>query len=163
MVKDKIKPKVQVTGINHVVMYTADTHRARKFYTELLGLEVAEETDDSLFLWCGGPDRSVEQHIAFFSFGKEFVERRRDLDTRVGEELNHLCFQVDEADFERVQNALEEYGCKLVWREGADDELYFHDPDGHRLQVKMLGQPIKGWTGVLTRDYQGPENWRTQQ
>ena len=160
-VQEKVKPILKSTGFNHVVLYTTDTHRARKFYTELLGLEVAYEDDRQLFMWVSG-DPSEEQHLVFFNFGVPSVAARADIDTRQGEELNHLCFQIDEPDLEKVERLLNEYGVKVLYREGVDDELYFNDPDGHRLQVKMLGQPIKGGGQILTKGYEGPVNWKSQ-
>ena len=44
---------IQVNGINHVVLHVSDVARAKKFYTELLGLSVAEENSWQVFLHCG--------------------------------------------------------------------------------------------------------------
>ena len=169
----EVKAKLQVTGFNHVVLYTADTRRAAKFYTQLLGLKVAGIDKNQLFMWVI-PDEIQgdlnEQHLVFFTAAQTGVKspsERPNIDSRTGEELNHLCFSVTEANFDKVRASLEEYGCKLNWRKRpdgslVDDELYFNDPDGHRIQIKCKGQPIKGVGRILTKGYTGPTNWRTQ-
>ncbi len=44
---------IQANGINHVVLHVSDVPRAKKFYTEVLGMTVAHEGSWQVFLNCG--------------------------------------------------------------------------------------------------------------
>src|SRR6266581_2388068 len=44
---------IQVNGLNHIVLHVQDVARAKKFYTELLGMTVYRENDAQAFLHCG--------------------------------------------------------------------------------------------------------------
>lgn len=118
-----LKTSLKTVGIDHVVLYTRDLARARRFYTEVLGMEVAHENERQCFLRCG------DQQVAMFQareYGAEF---------QPGGEMNHMALRLAEGEYEEVKARLEAEGCTVSGR-GADPYcIYFNDPDGHRLQV----------------------------
>jgi catechol 2,3-dioxygenase-like lactoylglutathione lyase family enzyme len=118
---------IQVNGINHVVLHVRDVARAKKFYTELLGLTVAHESSWQVFLNCG------HQQVALF-------EKRGDDPLMTGNDLNHLALDITAGTYEVVKAELERSGVTVSGRAGDPHCVYFHDPDGHRLQLMVHGR-----------------------
>ena len=48
-----MKSPLKVSGIDHVVFHVKDLARSKKFYVELLGMEVRRENSWQIFLRCG--------------------------------------------------------------------------------------------------------------
>ena len=118
---------LKAIGIDHVVLHVRELERSKRFYTGVLGLTVAWEGSSSLFMWCG------EQQLILFE--------RPDLD-QSGVELNHVALRLVAGDWEAVKAALASHGLRVYGRPGADDELYFNDPDGHKLQLLLPDEVV---------------------
>lgn len=117
-----MKSSIKVTGIDHVVLHVKDLARSKKFYMELLGMEVEHESSWQLFLKCGN------QGVALFE-----VEDGSKI--HGGNEVNHMALRLKSGEYEKVKAVLEEAGCKVSGRRGDPQCIYFSDPDGHRLQL----------------------------
>jgi len=115
---------LKVSGIDHVVFHVKDLARSRKFYVDFLGMEVDHERSWQCFLKCG------KQGVALFQ-----VDGGQDI--HGGSEVNHMALKLDTGDYERVKTTLENAGIEVYGRKGDPDCIYFHDPDGHRLQLLM--------------------------
>ena len=115
---------IQVNGINHIVLHVQDVARAKKFYTEVLGMTVDVENAAQVFLHCG------RQEIALFA-------KRGDTPLSAGNDLNHLAFDVTTGTYEALKAELEQHGVVVSGRPGDPHCIYFHDPDGHRLQLMV--------------------------
>ena len=113
---------LKVTGIDHVVLYVKDLAKARKFYTEFLGMEVEHESSWQCFLRCGG------QMVALF-------EAEDGTEIHAGDEMNHMALRLKSGEYEKVKALLEGAGIKVSGRRGDPRCIYFSDPDGHRLQL----------------------------
>jgi catechol 2,3-dioxygenase-like lactoylglutathione lyase family enzyme len=113
---------LKISGIDHVVLHVKDLARARKFYVDFLGLEVDHERDWQCFLKCGN------QGIALF---------RVDGEVHPGGEMNHMALRLNAGDYERVKATLENADVEVSGRKGDPRCIYFHDPDGHQLQLLM--------------------------
>ena len=96
----------------------------QKFYTELLGLTVYRENAGQAFLHCG------HQGIALF-------EKRGETPLTVGNDLNHLALDITTGTYEAIKAELEQHGVAVSGRPGDPRCIYFHDPDGHRLQLMV--------------------------
>ena len=125
MVQTKLD--IKTTGIDHVVLWVSDLERSKRFYIDLLGMKVHHESDWQSFLWSGG-----EQQVALF-------EQRDGSPVKTGAELNHMALRVEPASYEDVQARLEQEGIEVSGRPGNPECIYFHDPDGHRLQLLFKG------------------------
>ncbi|MPZ14444.1 MAG: hypothetical protein GEU73_08475 [Chloroflexi bacterium] len=119
-----IQTALNVTGIDHLVLYTSDLVRARRFYTGLLGMEVAHENERQCFLHCGNG-----QQIALFDAKASGVEFRPN------SEMNHVAMRLEAGQYEGVKARLEAEGIAVSGRTGDPHCMYFRDPDGHRLQL----------------------------
>jgi catechol 2,3-dioxygenase-like lactoylglutathione lyase family enzyme len=117
-----MKSSLQVNGIDHVVLHVKDLARAKKFYIDFLGMQVAHESSWQSFLKCG------EQVVALFEV---------DDDEKIhgGSEMNHMALRLKSGDYKQVKTKLEEAGFKVSGRKGDPNCIYFDDPDGHRLQL----------------------------
>ena len=118
---------LRTTGIDHVVLYVSDIQRSKKFYLDVLGMSVADESPRHLFLSCGG------QGLALF-------EPRDGAALETGRELNHLAFRIDAGTYEEIKARLEAHGLEVTGRRDNDRCIYFRDPDGHRLQLVVPDQ-----------------------
>jgi catechol-2,3-dioxygenase len=110
--------------LNHIVLNVRDLARAKKFYTELLGMTVYRENPEQVFMHCG------HQGVALF-------ERHADSPLTTGNDLNHLAFDITAGTYEAVKTELEHHGVAVSGRPGDSRCIYFHDPDGHRLQLMV--------------------------
>ena len=115
---------IQVNGLNHIVLHVQDVARAKKFYTELLGMTVYRENEAQAFLHCG------HQGVALF-------KKQGEPPLATGNDLNHLALNVASGTYETLKAALEGHGVTVTGRPGEDRCIYFRDPDGHRLQLMM--------------------------
>jgi catechol 2,3-dioxygenase-like lactoylglutathione lyase family enzyme len=113
---------IQASGVDHVVLHVSDVQRAKKFYTEILGMTAYREDDGQVFLHAG------RQGVALF-------RRAGDLPLAAGNDLNHLALNVTAGTYETLKAELEGQGVAVTGRPGEDRCIYFRDPDGHRLQL----------------------------
>lgn len=114
--------RIKATGVDHVVVHVEDVSRARQFYVDLLGMEVAHEHAGRVFLRCG------QQQVGLF-------EGRPPGSASAGRDLNHIALQVESGSYEEVKAALEASGIAVSGRKGDPRCIYFRDPDGHLLQI----------------------------
>lgn len=117
-----MKASLKVTGIDHVVIHVKDLARSKKFYVELLGMEVQWENSWQVFLRCGS------QSIGLFEVDKE--EK-----IHAGDEVNHMALRLRTGEYKEVKAILEGAGIAVSGRRGDPHCIYFSDPDGHRLQI----------------------------
>jgi catechol 2,3-dioxygenase-like lactoylglutathione lyase family enzyme len=112
----------KVTGIDHVVFHVKDLRRAKKFYIDLLGMTIEHESSWQCFLKCGN------QGIALFE-----VDDGKDV--HGGSEVNHLALRLATGEYAQVKATLENAGIEVHGRKNDPHCVYFHDPDGHHLQL----------------------------
>jgi glyoxylase I family protein len=113
---------IQASGIDHIVLHCNDVGRAKKFYTEILGMTVYREDDSQVFLHAGG------QGVALF-------KKQVEAPLTAGNDLNHLALNVAGGTYDTLKAELESHGVAVGGRPGDDHCIYFRDPDGHRLQL----------------------------
>jgi catechol 2,3-dioxygenase-like lactoylglutathione lyase family enzyme len=115
---------IQATGVDHVVLHVNDVQRAKKFYTEVLGMTAYREDPGQVFLHAG------QQGLALF-------KKAEDAPLTTGNDLNHLALNVAAGTYETLKAELERHGVPVTGRPGDDHCIYFPDPDGHRLQLMV--------------------------
>lgn len=112
---------IETSGVDHIVLHTGDVARARKFYTEVLGMTVYRESERQVFMHAGN------QGVALF--------KKEDGSLHTGNDMNHLALNVAGGTYESLKAELERHGVAVSGRPGDDHCIYFDDPDGHRLQL----------------------------
>ena len=115
---------IQASGIDHIVLHVNDVERAKKFYTEILGMTAYRENDRQVFL------RAGQQGVALF-------KKQGNTLLTTGNDLNHLALNVATGTYEVLKADLEKHGVAVSGRPGEDRCIYFQDPDGHRLQLMI--------------------------
>jgi catechol 2,3-dioxygenase-like lactoylglutathione lyase family enzyme len=115
---------IETSGIDHIVLHVNDVQRAKKFYTEILGMTVYRENDRQVFMHAG------QQGVALF-------KKQGDTPLATGNDMNHLALNVASGTYEVLKGELERHGVTVSGRPGEDRCIYFNDPDGHRLQLMV--------------------------
>ena len=121
---------MRLLELDHFGLDVRDLNRAEKFYTAVLGLEVAQRFGGhQVLLRCGS------QMLALFE--------RQDLPPRVIDRIDnplgkgHHAFKVSLTDFRNAQKEFSVRGIPtkgpIDW--GDHDCLYFLDPDGNLLEI----------------------------
>ena len=115
---------IEASGIDHIVLHVSDVQRAKKFYTDVLGMTPYRESERQIFLHAG------TQGVALF-------KKQGDTPLTTGNDLNHLALTVTTGTYETLKGELEKHGVAVTGRPGEDHCIYFRDPDGHRLQLMI--------------------------
>jgi catechol 2,3-dioxygenase len=122
--------------IGHVVLKVRDLERSKKFYAEIMGLEImkVEPSIKMAFFASNGRDH---HEIAVIEVDAKAPDSEA---TRVG--LSHLAFRLrDEAHLRAAYTDLKGHGIEIVSavNHGVTKSVYFRDPDGHLLEVYCDG------------------------
>lgn len=119
----------QVTGIDHVVVRTADQARALAFYRDVLGLVVERE--------------QPEIHLIQLRAGRSLI----DLVPGIGADpkrpnIDHFALEIRPFDESALRVHLAASGVEIIesgLRYGAGGEgpsIYIRDPDGNKIELK---------------------------
>jgi len=131
------QPLAEKDGISHVIFETANLARAKKFYTEGLGLKpVGEVRGEILFEFQNGQMIGVKEV-------KELSER-----TKKKGRACHVAFNVSQEDYdvmlERIPKlegrSLGDFRASDGLRPPGERSIYFFDPDTNYLQITALGE-----------------------
>src|SRR5262244_1545607 len=96
---------IQTNGIDHLVLHVQDVARAKKFYTELLGMTVYRENSEQAFMHCGN------QGVALFA-------QRDGTPLTTGNDLNHLALDITAGTYDEIKTELEKHGVEVSCRPG---------------------------------------------
>ena len=118
------KPK----RVGHLVLNVRAIEASTRFYTEVLGFEIAVERPNMTFLTCG----KIHHDLALFKAAEDSPPVSEG---QVG--LNHFAVQMDDLDaLKETYQRLKEYGVPVdnTVDHGMTQSVYFHDPDGIRIE-----------------------------
>ena len=116
--------------IGHVVLKVRDLNRSRRFYSEVLGLDVMSEVPNIVFL---ASHRRDHHEIALLEIG---VGAEAPRFQQVG--LSHVAFRVsEEAELVKGYRELKERKVPISFtaHHGITKSVYFLDPDGNQLEI----------------------------
>jgi catechol 2,3-dioxygenase len=124
--------------IGHVVLKVRDLERTKKFYAEVMGLEVmkVEPSIRMAFFASNGRDH---HEITAIEIDGNIPDSQAS-----GVGLSHLAFRLrDEAHLRAAYTDLKEHEVKIISavNHGVTKSIYFRDPDGHLLEVYCDGLP----------------------
>ncbi len=129
-----IKPE----RIGHVVIKVRDLGRSRAFYTEVLGMEVMNDSSQAGLLFLANHGRDHHE-LALLEVGLQATQP----DGRaLG--LAHIAFRLEKAEqLEAAYDELKDRGVPISFtvNHGITDSIYFLDPDGHELEVYCDNPP----------------------
>jgi catechol 2,3-dioxygenase-like lactoylglutathione lyase family enzyme len=121
---------MRVVGLDHVVVNSSDIERSLAWYRDVLGLDainVDEWRRGDMFF----PSVRLNGTTIIDIFPAE----------RTGENVNHLCLVVEEADLNALADQFPD-GHRVDGNFGAQGygaSLYVHDPDGNTIELKSYG------------------------
>lgn len=124
--------------IGHVVLKVRDLERTKKFYAEVMGLEVmkVEPSIKMAFFASNGRDH---HEVAAIEIDGNVPDSQAG-----GVGLSHVAFRLlDEAHLRAAYTDLKEHEVKIISavNHGVTKSIYFRDPDGHLLEVYCDGLP----------------------
>lgn len=134
-----------ILNVAEVAVYVTDLPRARRFYTEALGLPVTLSFDDSCFLQTG-PDSTL------ILFDVDQLETRHSAIPGHGARgQGHVALAIPAAELDAWRERLEAHGVSIeheqTWPQGTRS-LYFRDPDGNSLELIEAGHYPAVWERI---------------
>ena len=142
---------IKTDGIDHVVLFVKDYERAKKFYSDVLGMTVHHEQAIGGFLNAGpGHLLALFQKERMHSWDEGRPRYHDARDVIGGSEFNRVSLTTDSGTRESVKAEIESKGVKVHSRSDDPEGLYFEDLDGHpiRLYVGKMDYPAHPGTFV---------------
>lgn len=124
--------------IAHVVLKVRDLERSKKFYTEVLGMDVMSEMPMPRILFLAN-NRRDHHEIALLEIGAQAAAPPANA---VG--LVHVAFRLrSEEELRSAYKELKEKAVPISFtvNHGITKSVYFFDPDGHELEVYCDNPP----------------------
>ncbi len=149
---------IRPIGVAHVNLNVTDLERAIKFYTEIVGCQVAFQYEGAV-AWLnfgryrdgvGGLGEGFHD-IALYKVSSPAPDDHR---TRAG--MNHVALRLRSSDeVDQAADYLASKGVKvlkgpLTHKEDRDRYLYFEDPDGN--MIELVASTLEGWPEKYLRE-----------
>ena len=125
---------IQVSELNHAVLFVRDVPTAQAFYTEVLGFQVVS-SDDRHASFLRAPRSSNHHDLGLISVGSGAPRPPRGATG-----LYHLAWRVDSIqELARAREILVDRGALVGQSDhGVSKSLYATDPDGNEFEVMYL-------------------------
>lgn len=124
--------------IGHVVIKVSDLNRSRAFYTEVLGMEVMNDTPEAGLLFLANHRRDHHE-LALLEVG---TGAKQPEPGTLG--LVHIAFRLETQEkLEAAYRELKARGVPISFtvNHGVTNSVYFTDPDGNELEVYCDNPP----------------------
>ena len=112
--------------VGHIVLNVKDVEASTKFYTDIIGFQIAKQSDTATFLTCG----KIHHDLALF-------KSKQDLKIKDGLGLNHMALQVEDfamlTEYYHVLKA--ENIVSRTTDHGMTRSIYIQDPDGNGVEL----------------------------
>ena len=152
-----------VTAINHYLVVSKNLERSKKFYQEVLGLELAERPDFGFpGYWLKTGD-NICVHLASQDPNKirdNFLLKKHPKGTTGSGSVDHIAFLAQNP--EEVRNRIQKNKVEMHFRSFPDAKLFqifLKDPDDVTIELNFLGEVIdeqewrgKGSASAITLD-----------
>ena len=142
-----------VTSLNHYLIVSRNLERSKKFYQDVLGLEVAERPDFGFpGYWLKTGD-NICVHLASQDPNKirdQFLLKKHPKGTNGSGSVDHIAFLAQ--DPEAVRERIQKNRVEMHYRSFPDAKLFqifLRDPDDVTIELNFLGEVIdpKKWEG----------------
>lgn len=126
---------MKISHIKENCLYVSDLDRTRDFYHYQLGMPLISFVDGRHVFFRVGSS-------VLLCFLPEVTKAEKTLPPHFAYGPQHLAFEVPWEDYEQWKEKLKQFNIKIIheqhWK--ADRySMYFHDPDGHVLEIVPPG------------------------
>ncbi|MFL7890671.1 MAG: VOC family protein [Anaerolineales bacterium] len=132
------KPASRIKGLGEVSIRVQDLESMRKFYEEVVGLQVLRQEESYVFFKIAEGYGGHTQNLALFDASEvTFLENKSSQLSPEMSTLHHIALNIALEDYEPEKERLEGLGLKV---QAVDHEwihvhsLYFSDPEGNLLE-----------------------------
>ena len=143
------KPNQSITGIAEIALRVHDLDLMRKFYEQVIGLEVLRENkhkDGQAIFYAVGPGND---HLALFE--EKLVDwYTRDKSPQIDPKLttlSHFAIRIALDDFESEKKRIEQLGIEIVYSNTSSwlhlRMFYFFDPEGNLIEFNSHDESIR--------------------
>ena len=149
------KPNQSITGIAEIALRVHDLDLMRRFYEQVIGLEVLREIKDSngtiIFyaVGAGNPQGGRCDHMALFE-EKWMDWFTRDKSPQIDPKLttlSHFAIRIALDDFESEKQRIEQLGIEIVHSNTSSwlhcRMFYFFDPEGNLIEFNSHDESIR--------------------
>lgn len=142
-----------VTSLNHYLIVSKNLERSKKFYQQVLGLELAERPDFGFpGYWLKTGD-NICVHLASQEANKirdQFLLKKHPKGTAGSGSVDHIAFLAQ--DPEAVRERIQKNKIEMHFRSFPDAKLFqifLKDPDDVTIELNFLGEVIDedAWRG----------------
>ena len=137
----------RVKGLGEVSILVKDLDAMRKFYEEVVGLEVLRRDESFVFFKVAEGYGGHTQNLALFQAENRFFLENKSIQlNREQTTLHHIALNVALEDFESEKMRLEGLGLKInatvhEWLHVRS--LYFADPEGNTLELVCYDETVR--------------------
>jgi len=128
------RPASGASGVHHLALICKDTEETIKFYQEFLGFPLVELVENRDYAGSNHFFFDIGNHnlLGFFDFpGYQHPAWQETIGG-----VQHLALSVTQGQFDEAKKKLEEAGIDYLGPDrGAEDSLYFRDPNGVGLEL----------------------------
>ncbi len=122
---------MKISRIKETCIYVTDLHRTKEFYSDRLGLAVLSFVEDRHIFF-----RAGESVLLCFIAEKTLKEKELPAHGAMG--FIHFAFETEKKEYEEALLKIKTMDIAILheqtWKTGLRS-FYFHDPDGHLLEV----------------------------
>ena len=135
-----------VTSLNHYLIVSRNLERSKKFYQDVLGLEVAERPDFGFPGYWLKANGEICVHLASQapnSVRDTFLLKKHPKGTKGSGQVDHIAFLAQDA--ERVRDRIQKNKVEMHFRSFPDAKLFqifLKDPDDVTIELNFLGERI---------------------
>lgn len=122
---------VELERLDHVALTVSDVDRSIEWYRDVLGLERVHEEE-----WGRNPAFLTRGSTGLALFPAESSDPSPPQGRPGGLAMWHLAFRADRRAFDAARKEFDAGGLRYSFSDhGIAHSIYFHDPDGHLLEI----------------------------
>ncbi len=126
---------MEIKQVKETCLYVKDLERSKKFYHDILGLQVYSMVENRHVFFKVGPSMLL-------CFQPEVTKAEKNLPPHFAYGIQHIALEVSPDTYTKWKAALQQKGVAVIheqhWKASLYS-LYFKDPDGHLIEIVPEG------------------------